>query len=355
MFSSALIALVECFPFVRQSYSESRFAAFLPNSYKIAYKLKFSSFNWITSNTQENNVNNKFSTLFATLLLSSSLALVGCGSSGDSAPAAPKYTGTTSAAKVDSTNAEALGTGSGEATQQGGTANGGIPTFASIGDASTTDIEALSQKIIALIQKRTVTDLPTSFSEAGSCGGSFSGPDSALPASGAYSITLSFNNYCDSLIDPTLVFSGKATFYLPDVNDFNTFTMQFINFKVTENSQTTTLNMTMSCAGLTCSITSDFKSSTGDVHRVADIIISGDATFGFIGTMTFYHADYGSVSVSVSGITYGSCGVFPDGGTITYNGTSGSTGSISFASNCTYSGTYDDGAGGTGVFSGTTI
>jgi hypothetical protein len=75
----------------------------LPNSYKIAYKLKFSSFNWITSNTQENNVNNKFSTLFATLLLSSSLALVGCGSSGDSAPAAPKYTGTTSAAKVDST------------------------------------------------------------------------------------------------------------------------------------------------------------------------------------------------------------------------------------------------------------
>jgi len=297
-------------------------------------------------------VNNTFRTFIATLLLGASLALAGCGGGGGgSSP--PTYKGNTAVAKVDATNAEALGTASGEATQQAGSGSN-LPIFASISSTGATDLEALSQKIIAQIRDWPLADLPTSFSLAGSCGGSVNGSDSALPASGPYSITINYNNYCDSTIDATLAFTGKVIFTVADVNDFGVFSMQFINFKVTFNGETTTLNATMSCTDFSCTIFSDFKSSTGDVHRVADISISGDASNGFNGSMTFYHVDYGYVTVTVTGVTFGNCGAFPDGGSVRFDGVSGSTGSIIFASDCSYTGTYDDGAGGTGGFSGST-
>lgn len=298
-----------------------------------------------------------FRTLLSTLLLSSSLALVGCSSdSGSSSGGSAKntYAGITTAAKVDGSNAEDFGTASGEAGQQASVSDA-LPAFASISNTDTGGVEALTRQLVEFVQNRPHTNLPSSYTEAGSCGGSVTIPESAYPESGPHSYSITFNNYCDASIDGNIIFNGRADYSTSDVNSYSTFTFQYINFTVTQNGETTTLNMTMTCTDSGCSITTDFVSSTGAVHRIADINISGNESTGYNGTMTFYHSAYGYVSVTVSALTYGDCGIFPDGGTISYTGTDSSSGSITFASDCTYSGDYDDGAGGIDVFTGSTI
>ncbi len=299
-------------------------------------------------------MNKAISTLTGALLASTIFVISGCGSDDAGTSAAVNYNGNTSAARIDNTNAEDIGTTSGEAVHQAGTADGNLPSFASItSTSSNTDVAALSRQLVDFVQNRSTTNLPVSFREAGSCGGFASGPDSEPPASGPYSITITFSeNYCDSFIDSSLTFNGSFTISTTDTATFDSFTMKYVNFRVTQNGETTTLNLTVECNSQGCSFTSDFKAADGSVHRTADFFIYGDPVGGYNGDMTFYHSVYGSVTVTISNVTYGSCGNFPTGGTISYTGTGGSSGSISFVSDCTYSGTYDDGAGNSGVFSG---
>ena len=299
-------------------------------------------------------MNKAISTLTGALLASTIFVISGCGGEDAGSAASVNYNGNTSAARIDDTNAEAIGTASGEAVIQAGTADGNLPAFASItSTSSNTDIDALSRQLVDFVQNRSTTNLPVSFREAGSCGGFVSGPDSEPPASGPFSVTITFSeNYCDSFLDSSLAFNGSFTFSTPDISTLDAFTVKYVNFRVVQNGETTTLNLTVECSTSGCSYTSDFVADDGTVHRTADFFIYGDPLSGFSGSMTFYHSVYGSVTVTVTNVTYGSCGGFPNGGTISITGTNGSSGSITFISDCTYSGTYDNGAGSSGVFSG---
>ena len=113
--------------------------------------------------------------------------------------------------------------------------------------------------------------------------------------------------------------------------------------------------MTVDCSDTTtCTIVSDYVGGDGGIYRVADFSFAGDASTGFSGSATFYHPAHGSVSITASNVTYGSCGSFPDGGTITANGLTG-TAQIIFNGDCSYAITYDDGTGDTGVINGSFI
>jgi hypothetical protein len=124
---------------------------------------------------------------------------------------------------------------------------------------------------------------------------------------------------------------------------------------VNDGSGPITINMTVDCSNQSaCTIVSDYVGDDGSTYRIADISFSGDATNGFYGSAKFYHPDHGSVSISAVGVTYGSCGVFPDGGSVTASGTTG-TAEIIFNNDCTYIINYDDGAGDAGVINGSFI
>ena len=90
----------------------------------------------------------------------------------------------------------------------------------------------------------------------------------------------------------------------------------------------------------------------GKTYRVSDFTIGGSDTFGYTINATFYHPDFGSVTIQTTApITFDSTGK-PNGGTLEF--TSGTaTGTITFNTDgLGYTGSWIDGGNG-GSFSGT--
>jgi hypothetical protein len=294
--------------------------------------------------------------IVSTLLFSSSLMITGCTSSGgggSSGSGGITYSGPTTPAAINSTSAEPLATTAGEAVKNAGTSST-LPTFASIGSAEPGPV---AQDILNIFKNSQTLNLPAGYTINGSCGGSLTIPDSAYnTTSGPVTTTMTFSNFCDAASFSTsgYTMNGSVDIHIDDVASFTSFTMTFKNFTVKDSNGNVieTFNATVTCDTTSCHVTSDFTGSDGKVHRVGDVSMTGDETSGFNGAMTLYHDTYGVVSVTVTNVTYGSCGNFPDGGSIDIASTNGSSASITFNSDCTYSGTYDTGTS-SGTFSGT--
>jgi len=293
-----------------------------------------------------------------------SLALFGCGSSGggnsSTGPAAAiTYSGVSVATAIDAANAEDLTTTSGEAVLQGADSSSSNVFGVAITDNSG-DIETLSANLASAMASISSPNLPTGFDMNGSCGGSVSIPDSQLNAfnatSGPVSFTMTFTRYCDLSVGAQYTIDGQVVFNYDDIANNNSgFSLQYNGVTINDGSGPVTINMTVDCSNQsTCTIVSDYVGNDGSIYRISDISFTGDATTGFNGSATFFHPGYGSVSITASSVTYGSCGNFPDGGSIMASGTTG-TAQIVFNSNCTYTIDYDDGAGDAGVINGSFI
>jgi hypothetical protein len=167
---------------------------------------------------------------------------------------------------------------------------------------------------------------------------------------------MTFLSYCDASVGAQYSIDGQVVFNYNDIADSNSgFSLQYNGVTVNDGSQTITLNMSVECSnGSTCTIVSDYVGNDGRTYRIADISLTGDATTGFSGSATFFHPDHGSVSITASSVTYGGCGNFPDGGSVTASGTTG-TAQIDFNNDCTYIINYDDSASDTGVINGSFI
>lgn len=303
-----------------------------------------------------------FTQLSVSTVLVSSLVMFGCSSGGgDSAPAGTSttYSGLTTPAAVNATNAEALAATSGEAVQRG--ADSMSSNVLGITMTSNTDeIEALSVSLATAMVTNESSNLPSAYSETGSCGGSLSIPDSQVQAAnagaGPASFTTTFTNYCDVSLGAQYTINGQVNFSFSDIGNLNSgFSMQYINMTVNDGSGPVTINMTVDCSNLSsCTIVSDYVGADGSTYRISEISFSGDATNGYNGSATFYHSSIGSVSITASNVTYGSCGDYPDGGTVDINGTTGSA-LVTFNNDCTFVISYDDGAGDVGVINGSFI
>ena len=304
------------------------------------------------------------SRLSITPVLLASLTLFGCGSSGggdsSSGPtAAITYSGASVATAIDAANAEELTTTAGEAVKQGADSSSSNVIGVVITDNSD-DIETLSASLASAMASMSSPNLPTGLVMNGSCGGSVSIPDEQLIAfnaeSGPVSFTMTYTSYCDASVGAQYTIDGQVVFNYDDIADLNSgFSLQYNGVTVNDGSGPITINMTVDCSNqTTCTIVSDYVGDDGSTYRIADISFSGDATNGFDGSATFYHPDHGSVSISASNVTYGSCGVFPDGGSIIATGTTG-TAQIDFNNDCTYVINYDDGAGDADVINGSFI
>ena len=280
---------------------------------------------------------------FSSALLLVAFFITGCSSGGGGA-AAPvtSYTGSTTPAAIDADNAETIGKASGEAIQIANSSTG-LPVGISVDSNTSDNLTEINNIIISNLDILTLPSAVDISAELCSSG-TASSTDPGNVQSGPVDITATFSN-C-ALKNSDITISGTAKMHFDDIANANAgFSITYTNFKVTDANGTTTINMSMVCtSGSACVFNSDFVGSDGLTHRVSNFSFSGStSTGGYYGTATFYHGTFGSVSITATGITYGSCGTYPDGGSVAFDSTDGSSGTIIFNADCSVSGTWDNG------------
>jgi hypothetical protein len=290
------------------------------------------------------------------------MALFGCSSDGDggtsgseASATAPIYAGSTLPAAVNATSAEAIGRAATEGVNEAvnlmsaGTA---VP-FAPVAVETTNtnpNSNALPQKVYEIattvLQVSPAEELPTavlmSFDQLNAqtnstffCGGSVDIPDN-IDQNAELNFTMTFYNLCyDDGITP-LTMDGVLTFSQTDTE----LTIAFTDFSVNIDGTTESFTGTFTCAADTfdCAIATDFTGSNGtNVFRLENVDISGNEFSGYTLTADFYHDELGMVAITTDlAVTYGSCGTFPDGGMISLAGAGGSSMSVSFNSDCSF-------------------
>ena len=108
-----------------------------------------------------------------------------------------------------------------------------------------------------------------------------------------------------------------------------------------------TINASVACDSTGSSCAVDFVGSDGKTYRIVDLNVGGNDTSGYSVSGTFYHPDYGSVSMTTTTpITYG-CAPLPqpDTGEMSFVGQGATSGRIIFQGCSTYSYCYDEGDG----------
>ena len=287
---------------------------------------------------------NSFTTLStSSVVLLATFFITSCSSGGGgSAPAVTSYTGSTTAATIDDSNAAAIGTTAGESIQIANSSNG-LPFGITINNNTANNLTEINKIILSNLDIASLpvgVDMSAQFCTSGTA----SMTDPGNVQSGPVDVTVTFNN-CVFTGSYAMTINGSLKIHYNDVSNVNAgFSVIYTNFTVTDVNGTTTINMTMICTDtLSCTYNSDFVGTDGTTHRVTNFTFSGDATNGFYGTATFYHGTFGSVSITATNITYGSCGTYPDGGDISFSSSNGSSGTIIFASDCSVSGTWNNG------------
>lgn len=275
-------------------------------------------------------------------VLSITLLISACGGGGDGIDSSNgvTYSGSQSPSSINDTNAKEIGEAAGESIEKAANSSS-IPS--SIAIQNSLDINEINTLILSTLDQ---SSLPTGVdvsSRVCSSGSASSNLPSATSGPGTF--VVNYNN-C-RLRNSTMTFTGKAVIRFTDFNNFNEpYSISYINLKVKRfGYQEVTLNLVLDCSSRNnCTYNSDFTGSDGNTHRVSQISFSGNSVYGYNGSANFYHARYGRSSITVSNITYGNCGVNPDGGSIIYTSINGSSGTISFSSDCTASGTWTNGS-----------
>lgn len=309
-----------------------------------------------------------FKQISAIIVISAAVLLSGCTSSSDSAPAvatAPTYSGKLTPAAITTTNADAMGVTATEASNEAISANKG--NSANPFAVEIVDNASFSEKLISitrsLLDTAIATNMPAGITltaaDLGSefCGGSVTIPDSAFD-SALLNGSFTYNNLCYNdgvsgqiTINGTVVYTETST----------VFTINYVNFSVTSSGVSENFNATYSCdkvAGeidyLSCGYSSTFRGSDNNVHSIDDYTVTGSDSSGYNVSATFYHHDFGQVTISTTAtLTFGACGVFPDGGEIHIVSSLGSSIDITFNSSCMYTITGFDGTASIGPITGT--
>jgi len=311
-------------------------------------------------------------------LLSSILVLAGCGGGGGSnnGSVALRYSGNTAPASVNASNAGEIGATVTEAATQSiqdGEFSEPTPFGVVLSDDSSGNIRQQVNNIVKRISddlpknnalpvgiRYTSDDLNEILGNSADwfCGGSLDGP--ALDADSG---TLTFYNLCfnsDELGGTQIFMNGSMSFAYSESDNGKSYTdtTTYTNFKVTINGETHTLNGTETCTGndktFEYSCADLYTGTDGNTYQLSDSSYYGNTSSGYYVNATFYHPTHGSVEISTThAITFNCDGAMPDSGTISYTGTGGSSGAVTF-NNCTsYTITYNDGAGNAGTINGT--
>lgn len=277
-------------------------------------------------------------------LLCISFLISACGGGGGSSlsdSGGVSYNGSTSPATINEESAEDIGTAAGESVKRAASSSS-LPSAISIVENNEIDLSEINELVL---NSATLALTPSGLNLEGVCSSGSISVNEPTQLSGA--VTLNFVYSQCKLINSNITANGRATFHYNNYGDPSSgFSITYTNFRVSQPGvDTVTLNMHIECVNSSsCTYNSDFVGSDGNTHRVSSFSFTGNASTGYNGSATFYHSRYGRTSISVNSLTYGSCGSQPDGGSIAFSSTNGTSGTINFNSDCTVSGTWNNGS-----------
>jgi len=299
-------------------------------------------------------------------LISAALLLTGCGSDGTSNTTVPAYSGNTDPAVISGTNAIAIGETATEALNEAIAADKGnranpfflgviVTDYAStlsrqMGSIARSIIDASNSTGIPVGVILGESDLSAYF--PGYCGGTISAPENAFGGD-TLNGSIIFSSFCinDGPGGPITI-NGTAIF----AENSNGITISYENFTVTAGGETQQFNATLSCdINFSCEYTSAFVGNDGRVHSIDGYTVVETST-GFEISATLFHYNYGEVSIYTSTeITFGACGIYPDGGEIFITGSTGSYIYVTYDSSCNYTIDGNDGTAAIGPISGSLL
>lgn len=281
--------------------------------------------------------------LTAAVLLSLLLSACGGGGGGSSSSAGYeviRYSGAEGAAEISEENQGALAAGAGEVVALAIDAEGSedalsdVPIGIQIQDGNTQ--AEWARQAVERVLSSGLADLPVAASTSieGDCGGSASITGSGTEANS--SSVINYNNYCISLggDEGNIRFNGKVTVAIATVGERMTTTIRYENFRMTAAGESFSLsgvittvtddfvltesswNYTMTVDGVTsswagsvecdaeynCEYRSQYEGSDGTVYQVADLEVSEGIDGEYSIEATFYHPDYGYVSLTATDI-----------------------------------------------------
>ena len=309
-------------------------------------------------------------------LLGAALMLVACGGGGGGGNSVIplSYTGNTDPAAIDGANAQAVGVSITEGVSQAidSETTGSSNPFGASLDLNNGN-SALSRKLaeigLQVLHDAQSSNLPVGVTYTSSqlntelvnqgqapvfCGGSISISDALLNGS-SESGTISFSDLCFdmSFIDPmetgNLVINGSMTISVSGTTE----TVTFTNMSVSFGGETFTFSGTVVCDTFTLECSTLFVGSDGETYMASSVSVSGDDVSGYTVNATFSDPVNGVVTVTTTTpITFNCVGGMPDAGVIAFNSSNGSSGTITFNDCTSYTITWDDGLGGSGVING---
>lgn len=255
---------------------------------------------------------------------------VACGTEQDSLnPSVVSYDGMTLDASLTSENSQAIlrtaaeaMTKSVDAYNANTDATEATNPFAAIATAEG-DSDALQQLLYHITKQATqqkatsnipiAAVIPSSELATEFCGGSITVPDTFVPSSDLNG-TFIFNKLCyNNGVDGELIVNGSIAF----TETSTTLTMRF-NISITRNGNVQNLNATFSCKNGNCSFYSDYVGTDSKTYRVADVIVT-ETNGSYTISASFYHPDYGKVSVITSNpLTFNCENGYPGSGTLNF-------------------------------------
>lgn len=314
-------------------------------------------------------------------VLAGALTLTGCsggGGGGSSGGGGLTYTGATSPVTITAGNAQPIGETSTEAARQvvydstGASAN---PFGAVITDATSSTTQSKIDQIGIDILKHSQANqtpagvvlsadqLNNEMGETIFCGGSANISDALYNSTTSGSGTVTFSKLCMDLGSNgggKFTLNGSMTIsYKDDGVSAGFEKITYTNFTVTQtNKVLATLNGSESCtweagyANESCTSSAYYAGSDNKTYKIENANVSGNDTSGWDVDATFYHPDYGSVTVRASGLKFGCSNHHPSAGTIDISGANGTSINVAFLDCDTYSGSYNAGSAGSASFSG---
>ena len=262
------------------------------------------------------------------LLFSLNLSACGGGGGDDNDDEGIVYTGSKSPATVDATNAKDLavgGTGGANQAIVADSANNASP-FSPKGAAIESNLAAM---LTAKLETAAVAQAPIAQQPLAICDSGFAELDQNNDGTEG---TIVFANCVvtggnGAKLDGTVKFeaaiSGSTVISIE---------MRYINFKVTYQGESQTINMTVACSGtpLSCDVFSDYVGLDGKVYRVELTVVVDYSGSSFDVDAVVFHPDHGYFTIDAS-IIYGGCpGGVPQSGTITLTGAGPSTADVVF-------------------------
>ncbi len=262
------------------------------------------------------------------LLFGLNLSACGGGGGDDNDDDGIVYTGSKSPATVNATNARDLavgGTGGANQAIVADSANSVSP-FSSKGAAIESNLAATltAQLETAAAAQARIAQQPLAICDSGSA--------ELDQNSNGTEGTIVFTNCVvtggnGAMLNGTVVFeatlSGSIVTWLE---------MRYINFKVTYQGESQTINMTVECSGtpLSCDVFSDYVGLDGKIYRVELTVVVDYSGTSFDVNAVVYHPNHGYFMLDAS-ISYNNCpGGVPGSGTIMLTGAGPSTASVVF-------------------------